>query len=356
MNCFQIILEAAQEIEAGIPSTTSIPSLAEFIRWLNKAQDIVAERTNCLERLQTLSTVANQTEYALDSRTIRPKSIEWVKSTSNIFRPSYENIKTFRAVYASKRTGDCEIWSLWNKKLWIYPPVSSGAGTAVLSGNHTATVTTLTFVSTANFPARGSIIIESEVIYYTGSTSTTLTGCTRGAEGTVSASHADTTVATERDINCWNYVRYLDREYDIYKTGTAVFTNASKTVTGTSTYFSTNVYKNWEIGTGANPDKWYTVDTLTSATGLELTAVYGEATVNPTAVYIASPILDIPKEYTDLLKDYMCFRGKLRKENYAGASAYKQEFERGLILAKIGIENKQMQSYETIDFGEYGEE
>lgn len=61
----------------------------------------------------------------------------------------------------------------------------------VLSGAHNAAVTTITVNSTTGFPTVGYITIDSEAISYTGTTGTTFTGCTRGADGTTAASHSD---------------------------------------------------------------------------------------------------------------------------------------------------------------------
>ncbi len=52
-------------------------------------------------------------------------------------------------------------------------------GLTALTGNHTATVTTLTVASTAGFPTAGTVQVDAERIAYTGTTPTTFTGCTR---------------------------------------------------------------------------------------------------------------------------------------------------------------------------------
>ena len=49
--------------------------------------------------------------------------------------------------------------------------------------------TTIPVVSASSFDSTGTIIIDSENITYTGTTSTTFTGATRGAESTTAASH-----------------------------------------------------------------------------------------------------------------------------------------------------------------------
>ena len=60
-----------------------------------------------------------------------------------------------------------------------------------LNGAHNASVTTITLNSTALLKPYGYIKIDNEIIYYSGKTSTTLTGCERGMMGTTAASHAD---------------------------------------------------------------------------------------------------------------------------------------------------------------------
>lgn len=52
---------------------------------------------------------------------------------------------------------------------------------------HTAVVTTITVASTTGFASRGLLIVGREIVSYTGKTSTTFTGCTRGTDGTTAA-------------------------------------------------------------------------------------------------------------------------------------------------------------------------
>ena len=59
-----------------------------------------------------------------------------------------------------------------------------------LNGAITSSATTITVVSTSGFSSSGAILIENEVITYTGTTSTTFTGCSRGAYGSTAASHS----------------------------------------------------------------------------------------------------------------------------------------------------------------------
>ena len=76
----------------------------------------------------------------------------------------------------------------------------------LLSGGISDTDTTITVDSTTNFEAVGTITIGNENITYTGKTSTTFTGCTRGADSTTAASHVDDSTVT-RSTKWYNITR-----------------------------------------------------------------------------------------------------------------------------------------------------
>jgi len=58
-----------------------------------------------------------------------------------------------------------------------------------LTKEASASDTTIYVASTDNFPSSGWVTIEDEIIYYTGKTAGSFTGCTRGADNTVAAIH-----------------------------------------------------------------------------------------------------------------------------------------------------------------------
>ena len=62
--------------------------------------------------------------------------------------------------------------------------------TTTTSTTHTDSVTTITVSSTTGFDSSGTLFIANEQVTYTGTTSTTFTGCTRGANDTTAASIA----------------------------------------------------------------------------------------------------------------------------------------------------------------------
>ena len=72
----------------------------------------------------------------------------------------------------------------------------SGTNGTVTEIKTNPSLTTITVDSTVNFPPNGKIIIDDEIISYTGITSTTFTGCTRGADSTTATYHDDNDAVT----------------------------------------------------------------------------------------------------------------------------------------------------------------
>lgn len=72
-----------------------------------------------------------------------------------------------------------------------------GVSSSVLSGGINASVTTITVSSTSTFTTSGAIWIDGEYITYSGKTSTTFTGCVRGADGTTAASHTNGSLVSQ---------------------------------------------------------------------------------------------------------------------------------------------------------------
>jgi len=71
--------------------------------------------------------------------------------------------------------------------------------TTTTSTTHTDSVTTITVSSTTGFDSTGTLFIGNEQITYTGTTSTTFTGCTRGASSTTAASIASGVTVAQFD-------------------------------------------------------------------------------------------------------------------------------------------------------------
>jgi len=80
-----------------------------------------------------------------------------------------------------------------------------GQFTSTLSSSINTSVTSLTMASSTSFPSSGTVLINNELISYTGNSGGTLTGLTRGANGTTAASHSSgATVTDASDFFAWN--------------------------------------------------------------------------------------------------------------------------------------------------------
>ena len=90
--------------------------------------------------------------------------------------------------------------------------------TTTTSTTHTDSVTTITVSSTTGFDSTGTLFIGNEQLTYTGTTSTTFTGVTRGANSTTAASIASgITVAQFEKGGIPEYViRSPDNNYLFY--------------------------------------------------------------------------------------------------------------------------------------------
>jgi len=82
----------------------------------------------------------------------------------------------------------------------------ANALTTTLNGGIDASTTTIVLTSAVNFPSTGTnhVTIDNEDISYTGVSTNTLTGVTRGARGTTAASHSNgATITNTSDFVAW---------------------------------------------------------------------------------------------------------------------------------------------------------
>ena len=73
----------------------------------------------------------------------------------------------------------------------------AGSTTTTLNGGINSSATTITLTSNASFTTTGTVVIDTESITYSGKGVNTLTGCTRGANGTTAASHLTGATVTQ---------------------------------------------------------------------------------------------------------------------------------------------------------------
>jgi hypothetical protein len=99
-----------------------------------------------------------------------------------------------------------------------YPNEEDQIKSTTLNGSHSSSVATLTLTSTTGFAASGKVYIGGEQITYTAVSGNDITGCTRGANSTTAALHADGTTVTQFDGGGVprNIVRTPDNNYLLY--------------------------------------------------------------------------------------------------------------------------------------------
>jgi hypothetical protein len=167
----------------------------------DKQRDIINERLWTFNECEyTASSVDNQFEYDIPEyiktlHTVRFNTKPLVKISEGKWEILHWDTNT-----ESDNPTHCGVW---NDKVRVYPRPSESATTTTLGAAiASATATSITVADSTDFK-RGDyfrFIIDSEVIYATGSTATTFTGCLRGREGTTATTHLIAATVTERNI------------------------------------------------------------------------------------------------------------------------------------------------------------
>lgn len=101
-----------------------------------------------------------------------------------------------------------------NRSAWLdsplrqYPMGAFSVQNSYLDTSLTSSATMVALMNGASYPASGTITIDSENITYTGISGNLLTGCTRGAESTTAATHAQYAPVTYKTANQVMYHEY----------------------------------------------------------------------------------------------------------------------------------------------------
>ena len=151
--------------------------------------------------------------------------------------------------------------------------------TTALNGSHTDSVTTITVDSTSGFDSSGTIYINGEVITYTGTSSTTFTGATRGASSTTAAAHltsaAVTYTAGAVNLTGYSVVAQIRKNYGS-STATAFAATITNATAGEIALTLTDTQ------TAALSDGRYQWDCkITGGSGTVTRVIEGIATINP---------------------------------------------------------------------------
>ena len=168
----------------------------------------------------------------------------------------------------------------WGAGLW--GGVKTGVATTTLNGTINSSVTSIVLTSATGFGTSGTILIDNELITYSGVSTNTLTGCTRGTNGTIAASHTSgVTVQLANTFGGWGVP--------------AAETIATQLRTWTQTNFGQDLIFNprngplyiWTVN--ANPNIWDRAQYLGPST--TITTAGGPVPVDSSCPVIASAVL-----------------------------------------------------------------
>ena len=129
------------------------------------------------------------------------------------FRVTYVNSNQYTitvadAATSSGTTGTATIAYQINTGLDIYTVAggwgsggwggyATGTATNTLASSITNSATSIALTSASGFASSGTVLIDSELITYSGVSTNTLTGCTRGTSGTTAAAHSSGATVTQ---------------------------------------------------------------------------------------------------------------------------------------------------------------
>jgi len=173
-----------------------------IINGLNEKQrDIAHERLwPFYEDIRSDSRVAFQQRYDVDDDVVHSQIHSLTVESEPMAKADQAKFDILH--WDTATTGEPTTFNMWNNQiiLWPIPPEAATTNAINDAGNMSATATSVTVDSTSGFSPSGRLLIQSEVISYTNTTSTAFRGLVRGLEGTTAATHADDIAITERDI------------------------------------------------------------------------------------------------------------------------------------------------------------
>lgn len=266
-----------------------------IVRLCRAAELSYARQTKSLKDKRAFSIVAAQQQYTLADDII---DVETMIYAPGVVHRELRQASDDTVQHMMYMTGIPSIYSInkQTKKVQFYPVPSAAAASTTLNGALTSSATTITVVSTSGFGTQGRVVIDDEVVSYTGISSTTLTGCVRGQDRTVPASHSSGATVNWNDIEMMCVLKPIEM-VRIFTTGTCDVIVTSSAVAGTSTAWTTGrniIAGNWlGIGsyettptTASFPQVWYEIESVDSATTLTLVKPYNEATATGNSYFI----------------------------------------------------------------------
>jgi len=178
--------------DISVASQNSVISVNNSVYWMGEDKFFVydgrVQTLPCTLRQHVFSTLNQSQISQVISGINEPYSEVWW------FYPGLDSQVNSLYVAFNYQDGTWHYGSL-NRTAYVqqtlrtYPMLAKGVQTSYLSAAINSTDTTITLLNAASYSNTGTIVIGSEEITYTGVSGNSLTGCVRGVNNTIAASH-----------------------------------------------------------------------------------------------------------------------------------------------------------------------
>jgi len=181
---------------------------AEINGWINDGAGIFCDLTDCLDDISTDSGVQYQPDYDCPSDYTKIQKIEYVRGNSVYDATPATLYEQYTGLTRNSMSQPYRA-NIVGNKIRFDVRLNAAANADTLNGALTASVTTITLDDVTGFPREGRVKIDDEIIEYCNvdTDNEELEVCTRGAEGTTAATHADGATVTLRDIWIYHFKR-----------------------------------------------------------------------------------------------------------------------------------------------------
>lgn len=189
------------QIQAGDPNGDFLTDTIG-LDWLSQAEQRFCDKIWALDEIKDYTITSLQYRNDLPTNCIIPLTVTYYQTVTRLLEYCDPSFWDGLMEGMPNGQGTPNYWTVIRRQLLVGPdaPLSNSA-TSTASGAITSTATTLGLsAASGTFRSRGFVLIGSEVIEYTGISTTTLTGCTRGVHGTTAASYSSTATVTQIDM------------------------------------------------------------------------------------------------------------------------------------------------------------
>lgn len=172
------------------------------LEWLTQAESRFCDKIMALDEIKDYTITSKVQRYDLPTNYVMPQSVMWYKNATGKLEYVDPSVWDSLLEGMPNSTGTPRYFTVIRQQLNVGPASpSTTSATALASGAVSTTTTTLGLdAASGTFRSRGFVQIGSEIVEYTGVSTTELTGCIRGVHGTDAASYASGATVTEIDM------------------------------------------------------------------------------------------------------------------------------------------------------------